>query len=164
MSNFDRAFADLMANEGGYSNNKADPGGQTKYGITEATARQNGYTGAMADLPLETAKAIYQTEYWHDEFDQLPYSLAFQVFDASVNSGFGTATRWLQMAVNVRPDGVWGAKTTSAARATPTPVAIGLFNAFRLRFMASLATWKTFGDGWARRIANNLIHGMEGER
>ena len=31
------------------------------------------------------------------------------------------------------------------------------FNGQRLRFMADLKTWPTFGRGWARRIADNLL-------
>ena len=45
-------------------NNPADRGGATKYGITEAVARTNGYQGNMKDLPLNVAKAVYKKQYW----------------------------------------------------------------------------------------------------
>lgn len=44
-------------------NDPSDKGGETNYGITVATARANGYKGAMRDLPLQTAKDIYRNEY-----------------------------------------------------------------------------------------------------
>lgn len=33
------------------------------------------------------------------------------------------------------------------------------WNALRLTYFASLATWATFGKGWTRRIAANLTKG-----
>jgi lysozyme family protein len=36
-------------------------------------------------------------------------------------------------------------------------VIIARYNGVRLKFMASLSTWDTFGRGWARRIASNLM-------
>ena len=33
--NFDQAFTTLLGHEGGYSDHPADPGGKTRYGITE---------------------------------------------------------------------------------------------------------------------------------
>ena len=35
MSHFDRAIAFILAEEGGYVHNQADPGGETKYGISK---------------------------------------------------------------------------------------------------------------------------------
>ena len=31
------------------------------------------------------------------------------------------------------------------------------FNGHRLRFLTDLKTWPTFGRGWARRVADNLL-------
>ena len=59
MNNFNRAFTELLGNEGGYSNNPNDPGGETNWGITLAVARANGYVGAMKDMDQSFAKRIY---------------------------------------------------------------------------------------------------------
>ena len=53
--NFDQAFDALLEHEGGYSDHAADPGGKTRYGITEVVARSHGYRGDMRELPLDAA-------------------------------------------------------------------------------------------------------------
>lgn len=156
MSNFDRAFAALLGNEGRYSNNPADPGGETMWGITLAVARANGYVGRMQDMPVDVAKTIYQRNYWLPQFDDLPYAIAFQVFDAAVNSGIGQSVRWLQRAVGVADDGLLGPVTMAAVKAADPIKVIVLFNSERLMFMTNLSAWGAFGKGWARRIAENL--------
>ncbi len=142
--NFDAAFDALIGNEGKYSNNPADPGGETMYGITERVARKHGYTGAMVDLPLDLAKSIAKAEYWDPiGGDELADRLDFQVFDASYNSGPGRAEQWLGQAQQPASD-------------DPEKV-IMRFDAHRLLFLDSLGTWPSFGRGWCTRIANNLL-------
>ena len=153
---FDTAFNKLLQNEGGYSNIKADPGGETMFGITKATAKAHGYVGDMAALPLEVAKAIYKKSYWDSiAAEQLPSELRFHVFDAAVNSGTGQAIKWLQKIVGTTPDGILGPKTINGANIYEGNI-VGQYNAQRLKFLTSLPTWPTFGKGWARRIADNL--------
>jgi len=159
MSNFDRAFVELLGNEGGYTNNPNDPGGETNWGITVAVARANGYVGAMKDMDQTVAKAIYSARYWLPAFDALPYPVAFQIFDAAVNSGVGQAVRWLQRAVGAADDGKLGPITLDAVSTLPVGAVVLLFNAERLTFMTNLSTWPSFGKGWARRIAGNLRKG-----
>ena len=85
---FDEAFNLLLLHEGGFSDHAADPGGKTKYGITEAVAREEGYHGDMKQLPLTTAHRIYRKNYWDAmRLDQCPPEVRFDLFDAAVNSG-----------------------------------------------------------------------------
>lgn len=148
-----QALKHLLGNEGGYSDNPVDPGGKTMYGITERVARAHGYMGEMRDLPLPVATDIYRINYWTPiKADQLPDGLRFHVFDAAVNSGPAQAVKWLQQAAGITVDGAIGPQTLSAA----TRVSPAKYSAIRLRFMTGLATWPTFGKGWARRIADNL--------
>lgn len=56
--NIEQYLEELIKREGGYVNNPADRGGATKYGITQAVARENGWNGNMKDLPLEFAKVF----------------------------------------------------------------------------------------------------------
>ena len=161
--NFDRAFHRLLGHEGGYSHHPDDPGGETMWGITADVARAAGYQGAMRDLPLHIAKAIYSMRYWTPvRAAELPPLLRFEMFDAAVNSGPRQAVRWLQQALGIEVDGDIGPQTLAAvASATQCAgddgfaLAVAL-NAIRLDFMNNLPTWPSFGRGWAQRIATNL--------
>jgi lysozyme family protein len=153
--NFDSAFDLLLGHEGGYSDHAADPGGKTRYGITEAVARSAGYQGDMRDFPLHFAKLIYRDRYWSAvKADDLPPGIRYAVFDAAVNSGPGQAVKWLQAALGVSSDGVIGPKTLQACNAQNTDALRMRLLAQRLRFMSGLSTWPAFGRGWARRIAS----------
>lgn len=152
------AFIDrVLAHEGGYVNNPADPGGETNFGITVAVARHSGYTGSMRDLPRARAVEIYKSQYWDKvQGDQLPPAVAFQVFDAAVNHGVSNASKWLQETVGVIADGVIGPKTVSASKfKSPCQVVFG-FNRRRIQFYTKLTTFATFGKGWLNRVAGNL--------
>lgn len=153
--NFDTAFTTLLKHEGGFSNHPADPGGKTRFGITEAVAREAGYRGDMRELPLDLAKRIYKDRYWGAvRADELPAAVRYAVFDAAVNSGVRQAARWLQRAVGVRDDGVIGPVTLAAVRAADPERLLRQLLAQRLRFMTNLPTWPSFSRGWARRIAD----------
>ena len=153
--NFDQAFDILLKHEGGFSDHAADPGGKTRFGITEAVAREAGYRGDMRELPVDLAKRIYKDRYWDAvRAEELPEAIRYTVFDAAVNSGPRQAIRWLQRAVGVRDDGVIGPITLSAVRATDPQALLRRMLSARLRLMTDLPTWPTFGRGWARRIAD----------
>ena len=153
--NFDAAFDLLLKHEGGYSDHAADPGGKTRYGVTEAVAREVGYRGDMRELPLDLAKRIYKNKYWDTvKAEQLPAAVRYSVFDAAVNSGPGQSVKWLQRALGVKDDGVIGPQTTAAANAAnPDALKMRMLGQ-RLRFMAGLANWPAFSRGWAIRIAS----------
>lgn len=151
---FDHAFDALISHEGGYVWNPADPGGETKFGISK---RQYPSLD-IRNLTLADAKAIYLRDYWQRaQCDRLPPDLAFDVFDAAVNSGVGTAIRWLQRAAGVADDGVVGPLTLAAIqRLDDTSALRARYSGHRLEFMTRLSTWDVFGKGWARRMATNL--------
>lgn len=151
---FDEAFAALIGNEGGYVWNPADPGGETRYGISKRAYPNED----IKNLTLERAKAIYLADYWRRaDCDSLPADVRFDVFDMAVNSGVGAAIKCLQSAAGVTADGVIGPKTLSAVAAMDGARLSARFNGARLDLMASLPTWTAFGKGWARRIAYNLL-------
>jgi len=160
MNSFDDAFTALIGNEGGYSNNPADPGGETMWGITKRVAQANGYVGEMRDLPLSTAKNIAKSQYW-DKFmcDQFDPRIGFQVFDAAYNGGH--PAQWLQQAAGINADGVIGAQTVAAVRSTDPLKIVMRFVSYRLKYLGNLSSWANFGHGWANRIADNLLKGAE---
>ncbi len=94
----------VIDREGRYVNHPADRGGPTCWGITEAVARAQGYHGAMRDLPRADAAAIYRRLYWlRPGFDKVALraaKIAAELFDTGVNMGTGTATGFLQRALN----------------------------------------------------------------
>lgn len=152
--NFDRAFDLLMSHEGGYSDHAADPGGKTRFGVTETVARSKGYTGDMRDLPIELAKRIYREDYWDRiKINDLPAAIRYAVFDAAVNSGPAQAIKWLQAALGETQDGIIGPRTISASQQLDANALKLAVLSQRLRFMTNLSTWPAFGKGWARRIA-----------
>jgi lysozyme family protein len=92
--NIDTVISGIIAREGtAYTNNPNDKGGPTKYGITQAVARANGYQGDMQNLDETTARNIYKNVYWlQPKFDQLALideALAEKVLDIKVNGGNG---------------------------------------------------------------------------
>lgn len=139
-SNYAPCLKVILANEGGYANNPRDPGGETNYGITKATARANGYTGSMHSIPMSVVEKIYRTKFWQSpqgNCDDLPAGVDLVVFDYAVNSGPGRA--WAAYAP---------CKGLSAADAIKTICAA------RLAFLKHLGTWSTFGGGWSKRVAH----------
>lgn len=161
---FDKAFDLLMEHEvgghpnGGYVNHPRDPGGETKWGITKRTARKHGYQGDMRDLSREKAKEIARAEYWKDVYaDDLPACVRFDVFDTCYHSGAPQTIKLLQRAAGVDDDGICGPKTRAAIQAMNGYQLLARFNGHRLLFLSNLKTWDTFGEGWAKRVARNLI-------
>lgn len=153
MTYFDECFAKLIGHEGGYVFDARDPGGETKFGISK-----RAYPNIdIHALTLDAAKAIYRRDYWQRcRCDELPPGVAFDVFDAAVNSGPAQAAKWLQAAVGTAQDGVIGPVTLAAVGRLPGAALQARLAGKRLEFMAGLPTWPTFGRGWARRIAGNL--------
>jgi lysozyme family protein len=104
MTNVDQLIDDVIEREGGYVDHPADRGGATRWGITEAVARRQGYTGDMRALPRSDAAAIYKRLYWFSpRFDAVAErapKLAAEMFDTGINMGTGTSTGFLQRALN----------------------------------------------------------------
>ena len=153
---FDKAFDRLMGNEGGYSNNPRDPGGETNWGISK---RSYPHTDIRA-LTRDDAKAIYMRDFWEPLGDADP-AIKFQVFDFAVNSGIQTAIRKLQAAVEVADDGHWGPQSAAKLAECDKNDVLMRFLAQRGRFWASLSTWSTFGKGWMNRLCQQLEYASE---
>jgi lysozyme family protein len=94
-----------IGKEGGFSDHPADRGGPTRWGITQAVARANGYKGDMRTLPRETAIAIYRQEYaikpGFAAVAEIYPELGEKLFDVGVNMGPARPARWLQEWLNL---------------------------------------------------------------
>lgn len=161
---FDACFAIVVATEGGFTANAADPGCWTggKIGVGKLAGTKYGISAAsypdveIATLTIDGSKALYKRDYW-DKIagDSLPGPLALIVFDSAVNSGDGRAERWLQQALGVTPDGEIGPATLAAieAHAGHGAELFAEVLALRIVFDASLPTWPGNALGWSRRLA-----------
>ncbi|WP_372840734.1 glycosyl hydrolase 108 family protein, partial [Phaeovulum sp.] len=100
---------EIVAREGGFTNDPDDPGGATKHGVTIGTLRRLGLdlTGdgevTVADVHAITAaeaEAIFIKHYFEAaNLAALPEPLQATVFDMYVNAG-GGAIRILQRLLN----------------------------------------------------------------
>ena len=130
--NVDQIIEGIVGREGGFTDNPKDKGGPTRWGITQAVARQYGYTGDMRTLPREVAKAIYLELYYvGPKFDQvhaLSPRIAEELTDTGVNCGQAVAAKFLQRALNafnreasiypdITVDGQLGIRSLAALRA-----------------------------------------------
>lgn len=137
--------------EGGYVNDKNDPGKETKYGISKTSFP----TLDIKNLTRDDAYNIYHLNYWESWMELQPL-LAYHLFSAAVNSGKGQMILWLQRALKVADDGIWGPISLEAFRRADPFVCFLQFEANRLNFYTSLSNWKYHGKGWANRIAQEM--------
>lgn len=156
MADFSKAIDFVLANEGGYVNNPADPGGETNFGIS-----QRAYpTLDIKDLTRDEAVTIYQRDYW--KFDALSSQrVATKLFDACVNMGPSQAVRMLQLALGgiqagpVIADGKFGPDTIEHANAADEDKLVDEFKARLAKFYCDEAVQGTGKDGfllgWLRR-------------
>ena len=135
--------------EGGCSDHPADPGGKTMYGVTEAVyhawLRQQGKPlRPVRQITLAEAEQIYFEQYWVPSGGpSLAAGVDLATYDAAVNSGVSRGRQWLRAAIG-----------------GPDHETIKRVCAARLGFMQSLNIWKTFGRGWARRVADIEAKGV----
>lgn len=138
-ANFDRAFTIVVGIEGGYVNDPADPGGETKYGISKRRYPDLD----IKSLTLDQAKAIYLRDYWNPhDLDDLEYGKALLVFDCAVNGG--NHSRWYSMF------GGYALKDFIVA-----------FQAEHALYLASLPEWPHDGRGWARRLVTLALQASQ---
>lgn len=119
---FEWAVRHTLEAEGVFSDHAWDPGGATKYGVTEAVARHHGHD--VRALTVDQATEIYRRDYWDalglDEVAAASWRVALEIFDTAVNAGPSRATRIAQEALSVvfgkvvAVDGKMGPQTRGA--------------------------------------------------
>jgi len=156
MADFNKAIDFVLANEGGYANNPADPGGETNFGISHRAYP----TLDIKNLTREEAETIYQRDYW--KFDDVASQrVATKLFDACVNMGPSQAVRLLQLALGgiqagpVIADGKLGPDTLAHVNAADEEKLIDEFKARLAKFYCDEAVngsgMAGFLLGWLRR-------------
>jgi lysozyme family protein len=165
MASFDPIFHALMAAEGGYVNDPADPGGETKYGITIARWKAWQAKGRypemkLKDITVPIAKEFYASEEWSWIMGSqiASQAVAHVLFDWTVNAG-NVAAKAAQKILGLPADGIIGPKSLAAINAAGDRLANKLTSA-RIAFYQELAARKPnlqkFLKGWLIR-ANKLI-------
>jgi lysozyme family protein len=178
MRGLDDALKVIYELEGGYSDREADPGGKTKYGVTEQTLQEAKDLGLLPaalqvrDLTKEEARLVYKILYWEKcSCSVLPYPIALVLFDTAVNHGASTAKRWLQGVLGVRVDGVIGEITLEAAKtAHQVEVIKGLCKRRARNYLHEqrVLVEETFELGWVNRLieieAEGIVAALSGEK
>lgn len=157
IDNFEYCLSVVLENEGGWSDHPRDPGGATMKGVTLKTFR--AYFGQdlgkddLRNITDDQIQYIYKKGYWNmAACDKLPSGVDLAVFDYTVNSGYIRAVRHLQECVECSTDGIVGPNTLMAVLSNSPSVVIRDLCRKRLDFLKKLSTWRTFGNGWERRV------------
>jgi len=126
----------ILEVEGGYVNDPHDPGGETKFGICKRSYPELD----IKNLTIEKAMDIYKRNYWdHLPLENLPFSVAFVIFDTAVNMGKETA---IVLMKNVKYDPI------------KDPLRFTMkYLGLREKYYTKLANFNYFGRGWINRIA-----------
>jgi lysozyme family protein len=151
------AVEHVLADEGGYSINPADPGGATRFGISA-----RAYPALdIAALTRDAAVEIYWREWWlRFGFARLPATVAAKTFDLAVNMGAANAIACLQRALRAcglpaTEDGVIGAVTAIACgRAEPAALMSALRSELAAHYRlvaANQSRDRAFLKGWLNR-------------
>lgn len=162
MEFFDRAFATVLSNEGGFVNDPKDPGGATKFGITQETLADWRGVPVSADevkaLTSREASTIYLEKYWEPSAcDKMTaYPTACAIFDASILFGLRAAAVCAQAAVGAKADGHLGPATVDALNAAdPSNFLRAFRDVLYTRIddiVANRPSSKKFEAGWRARV------------
>lgn len=167
MASFDKYFPKLLKFEGGLSNDPADKGGLTKYGVILSEWVKKGWDKDndkdidAQDLKLitpEDAAKIAKPYYWDkikgDDINN--QSIAEIVADFAYNSGVGTAAKKLQRLLGLTDDGVIGPVTVAKVNSVNQEDLFNKYKQVRINFYNAIVehnpSQKVFLKGWMNRI------------
>ena len=147
--------------EGGFVNDKDDPGGATNKGVTLTTFRQVfGKNKTVTDLRNITGdqwNTIFKKYYWDKcKADRISnQSIADMFVDFAWHSGLGNAVPIMQKVAGLHnQDGIVGDITLTAINTYPNQKA--LFESLkkaRMDFLKGRKMWWKYGKGWTNRVS-----------
>ncbi len=141
--------------EGGYSNDPDDPGGETNFGLDKRSHPDLD----LAHITKPEAVTVYWNCYWSPyAFDHFADEITEKLFDVAVNAGFTQANKFLQRAVGlvgIQADGIIGPKTLATVKlAEPHAVHLAIIQqqeAFYEALVASRPADQKYLKGWLKR-------------
>lgn len=153
---FQQAATLVLDQEGGYSDDRGDPGNYTPAGVFKGTkygiSARSYPNEDIINLTLERALYLYKRDYWDSlRLGEIPWPLSLYVFDSAVNQGTVPATRMLQEALGVTVDGVIGDETIAAAQQA-MPYHAAQFMALRAMRYTQSNNFDRYGKTWLRRV------------
>lgn len=149
---FNTAVKHIFKSEGGLVDHPHDPGGITKYGISQR-AYPHLSRNEIKGMTKERAGAIYKKDYWDPmHCDELPGYLRLMAFDCAINQGVSYSTRALQASVAAVVDGAIGPNTIRAAHEVRKSVGLRRYAINRFQRYLRHPRWTTFRDGWIDRL------------
>lgn len=167
MTRFDLCLELVLGHEGGFTANKADRGGATNFGVTQAVyddwrIGQGFGRQPVSGISGDEVRSIYMSRYWLlGKCDLMPAPLDYCHFDGAVQHGVGQAAKFLQRALGVEADGAIGPKTLAAVQEEAAAGRIDDIcsdildqrEEFYERLVARDPSQKAFIKGWHARIA-----------
>jgi len=197
MSYFLDAYHHTMKHEGGYTFDPDDVGGETYKGISkkynpswtgwviidemknpDKCTSSVGFPDNLNEVNEKTielnirVKTFYKLSYF-DPYrgDEMPYGLALEMFDTSVNMGVGRAVKFLQIALNVLnrnqqlypdqvEDGMYGKNTHKCLQTymenDTIDLLIKIINVLQgnhyIEYMKKSPTQEKYARGWFNRV------------
>lgn len=156
MALFKDAIKKVLHWEGGEVDHPNDPGGRTKFGIS-----QRAFPHINMDLlTIIEAKEIYRQEYWervNGDFIE-KQAAAETLFDFAVNAGVSRAVRLAQGVSGAKVDGILGPNTLKCINNTDSFAEY--FTLARIQYYTDLcqtkAKYRDFFFGWVRRSLSYL--------
>jgi len=147
VTSFDRAFALVVGEEGGYTCDPEDAGNWTA-GVCKAGLLKGTKYGISAksypsldikNLTLDQARDIYRRDYWTPlGCEEMPYGEALCVFDAGVNQGVARALAMLALITASMPF-------------------VSTYQAERVMKYTGHPKFAIYGRGWMRRVIRIAI-------
>lgn len=130
-----------LKQDGGYTNDPDDPGGETKWGISKRSHQNLD----IKNLTLEDALEIYRQEYWliysvknpRLDLDAVPRDYAVSVFDSGVSTGPNRAYYWHLKSIETKD---------------PTKTMLGLRDKYYFDLVTMKPEMKKYYKGWLNRM------------
>jgi lysozyme family protein len=171
---FDRCIPVVLIHEGGFTDDKHDSGGATKYGISlrflkglkdvdgdgflDGDINKDGIVNALdaQELTKDQAILLYHQYFWDEWYDQIACpQLVLHIFDMAVNASPRRAHILIQDIVGVKKDGIMGSNTIRAINNNVVFIA-ELYADARKKYYNSIVkknpALSKFINGWLNRV------------